>query len=144
MKKHQISNLAVVTLTMLATVSDLLSLIPFVGDFVGPIFWVGASVYFWKSGMGFVNGKRLATGAISLVAEMIPAIQEFPTIVAGMIIIIVMTRFEDKTGIKLPTPGTSSTRTPLNVGEVRMPTPPSGSNHIAPAPLNNGEIRQPS
>jgi hypothetical protein len=146
-KKHQIGNLAIVILTILATVADLLSLIPFVGDFVGPIFWIFAGIYFWKSGMGLVNGKRLAASLISLVAEMIPGVQELPTIIAGMIIIIVVTRLEDKTDIKLPATGTASARTPLNAGEVRMPTPQAKDNHIVPAAsnmLNFNGVRRPS
>lgn len=89
-----------------ATVADLLSLIPFVGDIVGPLFWICFSIYLWKIGCGFLNARRLATEIISAVGEMIPVVQEFPLILVGTILVILMIVFEDKTGIKvMPTKG---------------------------------------
>jgi len=88
-------------LILLAGLADLLTLIPFVGDVVGPLFWVLASIYFWKAGLGLVNGRRLATTVVSTVIELIPAAQAFPAILAGIIAVIVMVRIEDRTGISL-------------------------------------------
>ncbi|HEY9583862.1 MAG TPA: hypothetical protein VJI66_02790 [Candidatus Paceibacterota bacterium] len=125
---YRIGALAIVLLVALAGIFDLLSLIPFVGDIVGPIFWIIASIYFWKAGLGLVNGKRLATAAISLIAELIPAVQELPMILAGIVAIIIMTRIEDKTGISLnplsKKPGVTpprNQRRPANVDGVRLP-----------------------
>lgn len=126
--KYRIGTLAIVLLVALAGIFDLLSLIPFVGDFVGPIFWIIASIYFWEAGLGFVNGRRLAVSAISMVAELIPVVQGLPAILAGIIAIIVMTRVEDKTGISLnplqKKPGMTPPRLPpkpANVDGVRLP-----------------------
>lgn len=99
--KYRIGTLATLLLIAVAGIFDLLTLIPFVGDFISWIFWFCASVYFWKIGMGLVNGRRLATLAISIVIELIPAIQWLPGILAGIIAIIIMTRVEDRTGISL-------------------------------------------
>jgi hypothetical protein len=102
--------------------ADLLSLIPFVGDISGPVFWVCASVYLWKIGCGFVNAKRLATGAISTIAEMIPAIQAFPMTLAGIIIVIVMVRTEDKLGMsKTISAMNGHASRPLNQDGIRLP-----------------------
>jgi hypothetical protein len=95
-KKHKLGTVAIIVLVVFATIADLLSLIPFVGDLVGPIFWVCVSIYFWKAGMGLINVRKLATSIISMVAELIPAVQELPLILAGIIAVIVMTRAEEK------------------------------------------------
>ncbi len=134
-KKHKLGNIATIILFIAACIADALSLIPFVGDLVGPIFWILASIYFWKSGMGLMNPRRLITSAISTVAELIPVVQEFPTIIAGMIIIIVLTRIEDKTGISV-TSVAGGGKPYLNSGGVRLPPPK--------VPLNQGSVRPPS
>ncbi len=126
--KYRIGILAIIVLVVLAGIFDLLTLIPFVGDFLGWFFWVLASIYFWKIGMGLINGKRLATMAISIIIELIPAVQWLPGILAGIIAIIVMTRIEDKTGISLnplqKKPGITAPRiqnVPLNQNGQRLP-----------------------
>lgn len=132
-KKYRISNGAAFVLVILSILADLFTLIPGIGIAVGPIFWSLANFYFWKSGLGFVNSGRLATSAISAVAEVIPAIQELPTITVAMIGIILMTRAEDKTGISL----SSMTKGPnLNTAGTRQPTPKQ-------QPLNQGGTRAP-
>jgi hypothetical protein len=114
-KKYRISTSASFLLIVTALIFDVLTLIPIVGDFLGPLFWILASVYFWKIGMGLVNGRKLAVTIISLVIELIPVAQELPAIVLGIIVIIVMTRVEDKTGISLnpmKKPGVTPPRIP--------------------------------
>lgn len=133
--KNRISNLATGILLALAGVADALTLIPFVGDFVGPIFWVLASVYFWKAGLGLLNGKRLATTVISTVAELIPVAQALPTIFVGILAITMMTRFEDKTGITVP--GTHM-GAKANVAGVRQPPPRIHTNEGGVRPPNGG------
>jgi hypothetical protein len=122
-KKGHIGTIAIIVLVFFGIIADLLSLIPFVGDFVGPIFWVCAGIYFWKIGMGLLNGKRLATGVVSIVAELIPAVQALPTISVGIIAVIIMTRFEEKTGISVTSMTGKGTdiRNPLNMSGKRTP-----------------------
>jgi hypothetical protein len=99
--KYRIGTVAVILLIVTAVIADLITLIPIAGDIVGPLYWIIVSVYLWKAGLGFVNGRRLAVEAISIVAELIPVVQELPAILAGVIAIIIMTRIEDRTGISL-------------------------------------------
>ena len=89
------------TITTIAGFSDLLSLIPFVGDFVGPTFFVCLNVYFWIKDIEVVNTKRLATSVIAMIIEMIPVVQELPAIMTGAIAIVIMIRAEDRTGLSL-------------------------------------------
>jgi len=84
-----------------AIIADLITLIPFAGDIVGPLFWICVSIYLWKIGCGLLNARRLATSVISMIAEMIPGAQEFPLLVLGMLAIILMIRIEDKTGVNI-------------------------------------------
>ncbi|MDD5165474.1 MAG: hypothetical protein PHG25_02980 [Candidatus Pacebacteria bacterium] len=137
--KHQyrIKNAAIIL--VVAGFADALTFIPGAGDIVAFIYWPLAAVYFWKNGLGFVNGRRLAVEAISFVAELIPVAQEFPTIFAATAAIVAMSRVEDKTGFKIPLKGGGNRRAPVNHGGVRLPQ--STNNHIAPAPLNHDGVR---
>jgi hypothetical protein len=128
-KKNRLGILAIVVLTALSIIADLLTLIPGAGNIVGSAFWAIAGVFFWFKGFGFVNPRRLAVGALSIIAEFIPGVQAVPTIAIGMIAIILMVRAEDKLGISLSPlqkkPGVTLPRgqkTPLNsVAGVRPP-----------------------
>ena len=124
-----------VALIVLAAIADLITLIPIAGDIVGPVFWISVSIYFWKSGLGVMNVGRLVTSTVSLVAEMFPVIQELPTILVGMIIIIVLFFFEDKSGVHISSI-IGGGKSPLNKTGVRA-TPP-------PIPLNQGGVRPPN
>lgn len=135
--KYRIGTAGIVFWVALAALADLFSLIPFVGDIVGPIFWICASIYLWKVGCGLLNARRLATSLISMVAEMIPIVQEFPLILAGMIAVIVMVRAEDKTGISVPGIGGKKTGSSLVQNGVNPP-------HQQQIPLNQGGVRAPS
>ena len=134
--KNRLGSNAIVTLIVIAIIVDLLSLIPSVGTIVGPLFWIGAGMYFWKAGLGFINGKRLTTGIISVIMEMILLLQWLPMNLIGIIVIIIITRIEDKTGISL---------SPLPVGKAGLPLVQGGmrSPKITSSPLNQGGIRAP-
>ena len=145
-----------------AFILDLVSLIPFVGDFAGPIFWISFTFYLWKSGYGFLNPKRLAVGGLDMVIKMIPVIQEIPVELAlGAAAVIAMLKIEEKTGLKLPgmgkggisikaTPGHAA---PANIGGRRMPGTSTGTSggenasntgtnkHVTSAPLNFAGVR---
>lgn len=118
----------IVILLGLASIADLTTLIPIVGDFVGPVFWLGMSWYLWKTGHGLLKPKTFIPEIISLIAEFIPVVQELPTIIAATLAIIIVSRLEDKTGISL--------LAPISRGQkVRLPS--------KPPPLNQGGVRQP-
>ncbi len=134
-QKSLIGNKAAVLLIVSAVIADLLTLIPLVGVLAGPIYWILINIYFLKAGFGLMSGKRLATSGISAVAEIVPVIQELPTITVGMIIIIITTRLQEKTGISL---GSIPGKGPhLNSGGVRMPAQKQ-------QPLNQAGIRPPN
>ncbi len=135
----RIGNGMAACLLLVALIADAFTLIPVVGDFIGPIFWVCMSVFLWAKGFGFLRLGRIVTEAISTVAEMIPVIQELPTIVVGMIIIIVLIRIEDKTGKSLLKP-MSKGKMPLNVNGMRRPQNPRDSQ---PDASRNPNIRPP-
>jgi hypothetical protein len=85
----------------LAGIGDAASLIPVVGTIVGPIFWILFAIYGWKKGLGLINPKKLITTAVSMVAEIVPIVQELPALLFGVSIILAMVAAEDKTGISL-------------------------------------------
>ena len=99
--KYRISKQTTVILIGLAGIADIFTLIPFVGDFLGWIFWIIMSVVFWKLGLGLVNFRKLTSMLISTAIEFIPVVQMLPTITAAMAAIIFFSRLEDKTGLKI-------------------------------------------
>ncbi len=105
----------IVVLCFVALLADLLTLIPFAGDIIAPIFWVLFSGYLFARGFGFINVWRLIPEAVSFVAELIPGVQEVPTIIIGTVIIIVLLRMEDRTGLKLTKTGSLKNLSPSNL-----------------------------
>ena len=129
-------------LSAVAFVGDIVSLIPFVGDFVGPIYWVLAGGYLWKArGVNPIKGKnvagKVAAISISLVAKLIPVVQELPIeLFAGMIALVIVTRLEDKTGIDASALASGNIKAAV-VGGVR-------SSVGRPPPLNEEDnVRRP-
>ena len=100
-KKSKIGLISAIMLIVLALLFDLMSFIPIIGNIMTWIFWVIISVYFWFIGMGVVNNKRIVIAISSGIIESIPFISWVPSITVGMIAIILMSVFEDKTGISL-------------------------------------------
>lgn len=113
--------MAIAGLIFFATITDLFTLIPLVGDFVAPVYWILVSIYLYFKGFGILNARRLVTSILSMVTEMIPVVQEFPLLLAGTIAIIIFSRMEDKLGTKLKPPTPVPGRNPLNSGGVRKP-----------------------
>lgn len=69
--------------------------------------FVGFCLWFWFKlhGVGFISDpKRFLTLMAQSLGEVIPAINNLPIFFAGALITIILTRIEDKTGIKIPTP----------------------------------------
>ncbi len=111
---HKIGTITAFILIFVAILVDLLSLIPLLGSILGPGFWICINIYFWYVGLGIVNARRLASGIISTLIELIPILQWLPSVTLGMILVIIMIRLEEKTGISLSsvtkTPGTTPPR----------------------------------
>ncbi len=137
---YRLKNTAVVGLLFFATVADIVTLIPIAGDIVAPVFWVLVSIYLYFKGHGILNARRLATSLISMATELIPVIQEFPLLIVGIAVVIVLSRLEDKTGIKASVPGNA----PLNQGGIRRADTESVNHAAGRQPLNVGGVRQPT
>jgi hypothetical protein len=127
-KKYRISWKMIIFWVGIAIIIDLLTIIPIVGDIAGPAYWLIFGFYLYKTKHGLVNWKTLAPEIISVAGEMIPVAQALPSILAATIVIFVVSRSEDKTGISI--------LAPLSKGQkVRLP------NKIPP--LNQGGVRSP-
>lgn len=98
---YRISLISGIIFIFTAGIFDILTFIPLVGDFIGWIFWIGASIYLWYTGHGLSNWKIAVPEITSTIAELIPAVQSLPTIITGAIIIFTVSRVEDRTGVKL-------------------------------------------
>jgi hypothetical protein len=109
-RAHKIGTFSIFILVGGAVLADLVGLIPLFKDITDPIFWILASIYMWHLGLGLLNGRKLAITAVSFVAGMIPVIQEFPELTAGIVAIIIVTRLEEKADI--------SSMSPLSKGEL--------------------------
>lgn len=121
--QYRLGMISIAVLVTVAAAADAITLIPFAGDFIGSAYWVIVSIFLYTKGFGILNARRLSTSVISMVAELIPAVQELPLILAGAIAVIVFSRIEDraraKAGAKISSGDTS--RQPLNVDGVRQP-----------------------
>lgn len=113
---------------ILAAFLDLITLIPFFGDFLEPIFLFSFIFFLWKKGCGILNVQRIATELATLAIKLVPALQELPATVLGVVIVILLVRFEDKTGIKFAgaiSKGGLATLNPVqgpaNQGGIRAP-----------------------
>ncbi len=135
-KRYRITNIAAIVLVISAFIADTFTIIPFVGDFVGPIFWVLASLFFWKNGLGLLQGKRGITTVISTIMELIPGVQELPAILVGILIIITTSRIEDKTGISMSSVTSGKPTIKMSVAGRREPPPR--------IPANQGDVRPPN
>ena len=129
-KKYRLGWVAIFIWVGIAILCDVITFfVPVLGGpILGTIYFGAFSAYLWKSGHGLVNWKVVVPEGLGLIAEWIPAIQAFPFIVIPAGIIIFISRFEDKTGIKIPLPGKKPGTTPPR---------------IQPPPLNQGGIRAP-
>ena len=148
---YRLSAFAIVAMIFFAAFADLLTLIPLAGDVIGPVYWVLISFFLYLKGFGIINGRRLSTSIISTVAEMIPAVQALPMIMAGTVVLIVFSRIEDKIGISL-TKGKAGINSPLNQNGVRTPLPRTSGQEASSSkpddsprqPLNMNGSRGPS
>jgi hypothetical protein len=134
----KIGILAMIVSIVLALVADALTLIPFVGIAVGPIFWISFNYYLHKKGFPIMSGKRLGTGIISTIAEIIPAIQALPTITLGVIAILVMIYFQEKTGVPVTSIADGKVGPKNNMNGVRQPPPRPTLNQGRFRPPNSG------
>lgn len=103
-EEHRISGPTAVSMVGTAILFDLASLIPIVNIVIVPAGLLAFWMWFQMHGVsiGFTSPKRLATMSLTGLAEIIPAISMIPSWTAGVMITILLTTIEDKTGVKIP------------------------------------------
>jgi len=110
---HKIDNVTFGFMIAVAIFYDVLSFIPGI-NLISEIFGIGTFALWWYfSGIGLINTKKIVTWATSGFVELIPAVSALPSFTAGVIITVLLTRAEEKTGVSL-TPGSASIN-PKNV-----------------------------
>ncbi len=118
--KYRIGTLAILILFFVASLFDILTIIPGIGTFTGWMFWTGAGIYFWIAGLGIVNWRIALPGLVSLVAEFFPVIQTFPTILGGVLAIIIISRVEDKSKISIFPKAKPGVRSPPKIVQLNQ------------------------
>lgn len=89
-------------LIFLAVCADLIGMIPFMQYVTAGAFWIGAELYFHIKGIKTFSGKALPIKVVSWLISLIPFLQSIPVeIVSATIAIIVVTRIEDRSKIKV-------------------------------------------
>lgn len=91
----------IIVLIILSGLVDLMNPIPVLGGLISTGYWIAFSFYSWKTGHGLFNWKVAMTEIISVIAEWIPVVSALPSVVAGTILIVAISRIQDKTGINL-------------------------------------------
>ena len=101
----------------IALLADLLSLIPFVGDAVGPVYWIVLTFEMHGKGYSWKNPKSLVTKIVSTVGEVIPVVQELPFIFTGFLALMGFLKVQSKLGPAAAVVGGQA----LNHNGVRLP-----------------------
>jgi hypothetical protein len=105
MKPQRINSLNAGLLILAAIIFDLLSIIPLINVITAFVAWLIFGVWFYLLGVGFMNPKRFATIAVSLIIGVIPVLSVLPELTVAIIAIIIMVKSEDKFGLKIPLSG---------------------------------------
>ncbi len=86
-----------------AVIFDIIGLVPGVGEITSS---VGSAtvfgIWFLSVGISLISPRKVASWGIPLFAEMIPGLSEFlPGVTIGIILMIIITKAEDKLGLQL-------------------------------------------
>jgi hypothetical protein len=95
------SRIGIASMVMMPAVAlffDLISFIPF----VGALAWVVFTFWLHLLGVELWSARKFATMGTSTIMELIPVLSVLPTVTIGIIAIIIMVKFEERTGIKIP------------------------------------------
>lgn len=98
-KKQRIGAVEIPVLLFFAVIFDILSLIPYVNVGVVIVSQSLIALFFYIHGVNVLSKKRALPYIIAWISEAIPIISMFPAITLETIIIIALTRIEDRTGI---------------------------------------------
>lgn len=100
-KQNRIGLGMIFVLIVISGFVDLINLIPIVGGLVSTGYWIVLSYYLWKTGHGLFNWKVAVPEIISVVVEWVPMVSFLPSVMAGTLAIVAISRIQDKTGINL-------------------------------------------
>ena len=120
-KKQRITFGTGLLMLITAGIFDLLDLIPFLNIVITVAATSTFLFWFVMKGVSIVNPKRIVTTAVASIAQVFPVVSWIPAWIAYVIIVWVMTTFEDKTGIKLA-PGLGGGSVAGIVGEAAKKT----------------------
>ncbi len=100
-KEPRIGAAEIAVLLFFAVFMDILSLIPIANDVVDIVAQSLIAVFFFVNGVNIFTGgyKKLVPYIVGWIVEAIPVVSVFPTITIETIIIIIISRIEDRTGI---------------------------------------------
>lgn len=127
-RKYRLGWISIIAMLSVGLISDIATIIPFVGDVVGPLFWIFMSGFLYFKKHGLMSWRTFLPSITSLVIEVIPVLQEIPTFTLAVAIIATLSRLEDSLGINVS--GVASVmkgnisglrKAPLNQGGVRRP-----------------------
>lgn len=96
MPKKRIDNITAAAMITIAIIFDLFSLIPIVNIITTIAAWFIFITWFYMKGVGFINPKRFATAATSIIVELIPFLSMLPGLTLAIIVTIFMLRNEDR------------------------------------------------
>lgn len=101
-KESKISDTAAALMIATAIILDIISIIPVVGQAFADVgSFVIFLIWFLILGLPLVTPKKLLTMLSAYIIELVPAISALPAITVGVILMIALTRAEEKTGIQL-------------------------------------------
>ena len=106
--KNRLGNSEAILLVCFAIVCDLLSLIPGINVIVVIISQGLIALFFSMHGVSVLSKKRGVTYAAASIVEFIPVISIIPALTLEVLIMVAITRAEDKAGIKIPGSGATS------------------------------------
>lgn len=101
-KKNRIGNSELFLLIPFAVACDLFSLIPGINIAVVIVAQFLLALFFRIHKVNVLSKKRLVTFIIATIAEAIPVLSILPALTVETIIMVMITRAEDKTGIQVP------------------------------------------
>lgn len=100
--KNRLGNSEAILLLAFAVVCDLLSLIPGINILVMIVGQGLIALFFSMHGVSVFSKKRGVTYTAASVVEFIPVLSMLPALTLEVLIMVAITRTEDKIGIKIP------------------------------------------
>jgi len=104
-KEYRIKTGTFIAMLIIALILDLISLIPAANDVTLIIAGILFGLWWWKLGLGLINLRKVGTYILSALIEAVPILAILPAVMFAVIVMFVISRTEDKTGLSLPVMG---------------------------------------